>query len=245
MNTNADPAIQLLHLLLGVKTVLIPSRCDPGPRCDSVADLPTFEQSQRFAHQLELAEAPFVSVALGAVSDNLCAVVLPDQIAADAMIAVNPTLRESALRVEHPDGTVALLLRVASPAPATRRDASGFAWLSNGATVTVLVRDTWCAARPGMPAAALKPLRLDTIDWRPLGEFGLALLRETLREQHGGIFSGSVAKKRRLNLPFWAAYLAGVLPLRFHAKRRVFQQQQPGGSPWTELAAASVEKLPW
>jgi len=236
-----DPAIQRLYTHLGPVTVLV--EVEPGqPRFRlAAAGLPTLAASRTEPHQLCLAEGG-VAVALGAASDGLHALVFADKVKLAKFIAGNPGLR-GACHVEHPHGT-AILVRVDGPAPASRVD-DDFVWLSDDSTLTVLMRagHGWHAFPPGKPPAHVPRVRLDTLDWRPLGDFGLALLRDVLAAQHGVPVRTSRAAQGRLNLRFWTAFLARTQPLRYHARRRQFQQRPAGAPRWDDVSPVTVAKL--
>lgn len=236
-----DPAIHRLYATLGSDTLLV--ELPPGPPRFrlAVAGLPTLAESLKEAYQLGLAEGD-VAVALGAASDGLNALGFADKVMLDTFIADNPALR-GACRVEHSDFT-ALLLRVDGPVPASRVDGA-LMWLSNGSTVTVLTRARrgWHAFPPGKPLAPVPRVRLDALDWRSLGVFGMTLLRDVLTQQNGGPFRSSVAAQGRLNPGFWTAFLPRVMDVRYHASRRQHQQRPAGAPRWMDVSPATVAKL--
>lgn len=220
--------------ILGAGTLLVPLRTGQ-PR------LPTLAEAQSEEHQLDLAESD-TGVALGLDSGGLCALVFPGRKVLEVFLAANPALR-GVLCVEHLEGIV-VFLRVEGPMPASRKDC-GFTWLADGEFLTVLVRAKhgYQAFPPGKPSATPARVRLDALDWRPLGDFGLALLRDVLESAHGNHFSGSVAKRGRLNVNFWADLLSRVLSLRFHARRRQFQEQHTVTGSWEDRSRLVVSTL--
>lgn len=236
-----DSALHRLYANLGPATVLV--EVDSGqPRFRlAAAGLPTLAASRTEAHQLCLAEGD-VAAAFGAVSDGLHALGFADKVKLDTFIADNPGLRGARI-VEHP-GYAALLLRVDGPAPNSRADGD-FMWLSDGSTVTVLLRagHGWHAFPPGKPPASVPRMRLDTLAWNSLNDFGLTLLRDVLEAAHGNRFSGSVAKRGRLNGNFWADFLSRVLSMRFHARRKQFQEQDAATGSWDDRSQLVVSNL--
>ncbi|MEQ2006368.1 MAG: hypothetical protein ABMA26_06195 [Limisphaerales bacterium] len=233
--------IHRLYARFGPDTLLV--EADPRhPRFRlAVAGLPTLAESLADAHQLCLAEGD-IAVALGKASDGLNALGFADKVKLDKFIADNPALR-GACRVEH-SGFTALLLRVDGAAPASRGDGA-FMWLSNGSTLTVLMRARrgWQAFPPGKPLVPVPRVRLDKLDWRALGVFGQTLLRDVLTQQNGGPFRSSVAAQGRLNLGFWTAFLPRVMDVRYHASRRQFQQRPAGAPRWVDVSPATVARL--
>lgn len=236
-----DPAIHRIYAHLGPDTLLVEVEPRQPQFRLAVAGLPTLAASRTEAHQLCLAEGD-VAVALGAASDGLCVLGFVDRVKLDTFIADNPTLR-GALRVEHPNFT-ALLLRVDGPAPTSRMD-DVFIWLADGSTFTVLMRARcgWHAFPPGKLRVPVSRVRLDALNWHPLGDFGLALLRDVLAPQHGVPFRSSVAAQGRLNLGFWTAFLSRVMDVRYHASRRQYQQRPADAPRWDDVASATVVKL--
>ncbi|MEQ2005823.1 MAG: hypothetical protein ABMA26_03410 [Limisphaerales bacterium] len=238
--------IRRIYAHLGPDTVVI--EVEPGqPRFRlAVEGLPTLATSLTLAHQLKLAESSRtksdIALALGALSGGLGALVFPDRAVLEVFLAANPALR-SALRVEHTPGTV-IFLRVEGAIPASRTTSS-CTWLADGAILTLIVRarQDWSALPASKPSATPACVRFDAIDWRPLGDFGLSLLREVLTQQHGAPLRGSAADHGRLNLVFWAAFLSHALPLRHHAKRRQFQIWQPTIARWEDVSPAMVGKV--
>lgn len=233
--------IRRLYAHVGPDTLLV--EVEPGqPRLrHAVAGLPTLAESLTEAHQLDLSETD-VAVALGAASAGLCALGFADKPMMEAFMSANPGLR-SALRVEH-SGFTAVLLRVDGPMPASQMDGA-FMWLSNGSTLTMLIRAGrgWHAFPPGKPSAIPPRVRLDALGWRPLGVFGMRLLRDVLAAQHGPMFRSSVAAQGRLNPNFWTALLPRVMDVRYHASRRQYQQRPAGAPRWVDVASATVVKL--
>lgn len=242
MNTNQSNLLSKLHYqrvcrvaeILGPGTLLVALRTGQ-PR------LPTLAESKSEEHQLDLAESD-TGVALGPDSGGLCALVLQDRKVLEVFLAANPALR-GVLCVEHEKGIV-IFLRVAGSMPKSRKDA-GFAWLADGEILTVLVRAKtgYQAFPPGMPPAAPARISLESIDWRSLGDFGLELLRDVLELAHGNRFSNSVAMRGRLNVNFWADFLSRVLSLRFHARRKQFQEQEALTGSWADHSRLVVSNL--
>ena len=181
-------------------------------------------------------------VPAGLRSGGLCALVLPDRTVLEAFLAANPALR-GVLCVEH-EGGIVIFLRVEGHIPSSRRDC-GFAWLADGEILTVLVRakNGYQAFPPGMPSATPAHVRLDALVWRALGDFGLELLRDILESAHGNHFCGSVAKRGRLNVNFWADFLSRVLSLRFHARRQQFQEQDTVTGSWADRSRLVVSNV--
>ena len=242
-----DPAIHRLYAHLGPDTLLV--EVPPGhPRFRlTVAGLPTLAESLTEAYQLGLAEGD-VAVALGTASHGLCVLGFVNNPKMEAFLAGNPALR-GACRVEHP-GLTALLLRVDGAVPASRMDGD-FVWLSDGSTLTVLMRTrrAWHAFPPGKPLVPVPRVRLAELEWRSLGDFGMAILRDVLKQEHGALFKSPAAGQGRLHLSCWSELASKLLPIRFHAQRRQFQQQDPSSQTWQdcprEVIGKTVHNLVW
>jgi len=226
--------------MFGPNTLLVPLPSGQPTIRHSGFSPPTPAIVASAGYQLDLAERD-IALAPGRPSGGLCALVIPHgDDAWVGMLAANPQLQQS-LRVEHPDGMV-LFLRPRGTIPASVRD-GGRAWLGDGALLTIKVRGGWTVLPSGTPVREAVNVRLEELDWRPLGSLGRSLLRDALLPQHGALFDSPVAARGRLNLRFWSAYLLADLRLRFHARRGVFEQHDTGAGAWVERVQPVVQQL--
>lgn len=232
--------IERFRTALGPNTLLVPLPSGQPTIRHSGFSPPTPAIVATAGYQLDLAERD-IALAPGRPSGGLCALVIPHgDDAWVGMLAANPVLRQS-LRVEHPAGMV-LFLRPQGTVPASVRD-GGRAWLGDGALLTIKVRGGWTALPPGTPMREPVNVRLEELDWRPLGSLGRSLLRDALLPQHDQLFTSSVASRGRLNLRFWPSYLLADLRLRFHARRGVFEQHDAVAAAWVERVQTVVLQL--
>jgi len=230
--TCQDTAVARIYEQLGSDITLITAPPGQSWALREAQQPPPPRETWALTHQLNLAEGN-VAVALGKASGGLAALLASDRKALADFIAANPALA-GLLPVEHPAGSV-VFIRVIGPMPASRT-LGGFTWLADEASLTVLTRlpRRWDAFAGSTSPRASAPVRLDTLDWRPLGEFGLGLVYDALRLTHGSVFSNPVAGRRRLNSGFWLDYLPHALPLRFHVHRNEFQELDAAGRTWAD-----------
>lgn len=236
-----DAAVARIYEQLGSDITLITAPPGQPWALREAQQPPPPRETWALTHQLNLAEG-IVAIALGKASSGLVALLATDRAVLAAFIAANAALA-GLLPVEHPAGFV-VFIRVNGPMPPSRT-LGGFTWLADEASFTVLTRSPrrWDAFAGSTSPRASAPVRLDQLDWRPLGEFGLALLRDVLDRTHGEPFRSSSASQGRLQIPFWAALATRWLGVRYDAYRRAFQRQAGPAAPWEEVPRPLLARL--